>query len=116
MAAQVDFNFRREPVQIEVVVVVGDEERRFREIIFRGNVLQGGVIQSLGQRANAGGISLEQSVGKRVDFEVRNFHWISGGGPVKFSWPQFQAAPCEREPGRRCRVDAGRDNAPRSPR
>ena len=73
VAAKIHFHRWRHPAQIEVVSSRNDEGR-LGQIIFGRERLQLRVWQPLLQKANAGGITAERSIGEGRNFVIGNFH------------------------------------------
>src|ERR1700730_10151724 len=73
MSAEIHFALWSEPAQPEVVAL-GDEVRRFREIIFCGDGLKQFILRPAGQGTDRRRVARKHGVGKRVYPKHRYMH------------------------------------------
>src|ERR1700704_992838 len=73
MSAEIHFALWSEPAQPEVVPL-GDEVRRFREIIFCGDSLKQFILRPTGQGTDRRRVARKHGVGKRVYPKHRYMH------------------------------------------
>ena len=73
MSTEIDFNFRREPTEL-ILIILFYKECSFSQIIFHSNGLQLFIAEPVFKRTNACGIAGENFAREGIDLVKWNFH------------------------------------------